>query len=246
MDRDFYFRFGRLALRLLLHEPNDLLVRRKVDVRPRQASQIRQSATRVVRADNQSLPITFSGLYQLRNLFRRENVFISFAPILDEPYRCARISCDDSLVNRSFECSLQHALHSEIDRGRRPAFGFKLFSVLENVLTCDRFQALICDWPDAVQEIRHDLPVTGQGRVRNRALLICQPLIKPFGNRRIIDSLPVTRARVSLMTFLICSSVALPRFARSSASSNPSPIIRAFLRSVSFVDFFRRRPLASR
>src|SRR6266404_3309040 len=106
MDRDFYFRFVRLTLRLLLHEPNDLLVRRKVDVRPRQASQIRQSATRVVRADNQSLPITFSGLYQLRALLSRENLLISFVPILDEPYHCARISSDDSLVNRSFECSL--------------------------------------------------------------------------------------------------------------------------------------------
>ena len=52
MDRDFYFRFGCLTLRLFLHEPDDLLVLRKVDVRPGQASQIRQSATRVVRADN--------------------------------------------------------------------------------------------------------------------------------------------------------------------------------------------------
>ena len=70
MDRDFYFRFGCLILRLFLHEPNDLLVLRKVDVRPGQPGQIRQSATRVVRADNQTLPITFSGLYQLRDLFR--------------------------------------------------------------------------------------------------------------------------------------------------------------------------------
>src|SRR5271166_6232937 len=75
MDRDFYFRFGRLTLRLLLHEPNDLLVLRKVDVRPRKAGQIRQSATRVVRGDNETLPIAFSGLYQFRDLLRQENVF---------------------------------------------------------------------------------------------------------------------------------------------------------------------------
>ena len=42
--------------------------------------------------------------------------------ILDEPHRCAWISCDDPLVYCSFECSLKHALHSEIDRGRSPAF----------------------------------------------------------------------------------------------------------------------------
>src|SRR5271166_7191667 len=151
MDRDFYFRFGRLTLRLLLHEPNDLLVLRKVDVRPRKAGQIRQSATRVVRGDNETLPIAFSGLYQFRDLLRQENVFSSFVPILDEPYRCARISCNDPVVYRNFESSLQHALHSEIDRGRSPAFGFKVFSVFEDVLTGDRLQALICDWPEAVQ-----------------------------------------------------------------------------------------------
>ena len=94
-------------------------------------------------------------------------MFISFVAILDEPHRCARISCDDSLLYRSFECSLQHALHSEINRARSPAFRFELFSVSENMLTCDRLQALISDWPDSVQEIRHDLPVTGQGRARN-------------------------------------------------------------------------------
>jgi hypothetical protein len=48
---------------------------------------------------------------------------------------------------------------------------------------------LICDWPEANQEICYDLPVTGQGPVRNCALLVREPLIKPFTNRRIIDSL---------------------------------------------------------
>jgi hypothetical protein len=32
------------------------------------------------------------------------------------------------------------------------------------MLTCDRLQALACEWSDPLQEIRHDLPVTGQGR----------------------------------------------------------------------------------
>jgi hypothetical protein len=45
MDRSFYFRFGRLALGLLLHEPEDLLGLREVDVRPRKADQIRQPPT---------------------------------------------------------------------------------------------------------------------------------------------------------------------------------------------------------
>ena len=34
------------------------------------------------------------------------------------------------------------------------------------------------------------MPVTGQGRVRNSALFICEPLAKPFVNRRIVDPLP--------------------------------------------------------
>jgi hypothetical protein len=59
------------------------------------------------------------------------------------------------------------------------------------MFTCDRLQTLIRDWSNAGQEICSDLSVTGQGRFRNRALFICEPLIKPLTNRRIMDSLPV-------------------------------------------------------
>src|SRR6516225_2644300 len=59
---------------------------------------------------------------------------------------------------------------------------------------------------------------------------------------------PVGRAEAA--TPAVCKAAAAlkvrPEQSRYSASSNPSPIIRAFLRSVSFVDFLSHRPSASR